>query len=365
MNIHLIRESTFIRESFDAVVALLHQFPGPVKFISHEAPVEYNDDELTEELWDQERMMTKQTMIYEDSIMPVTQVSWETIFAHCDEARALYHIPANEPVVLLTHYANEFNWFQGADPTGRKNLFVQTSMWDLFLTVDLIYPVVYQVATIPLKILMYTDFSERRQMAHQTPRSCINDFCGNKAEITMKLRTADICPECIEIIRQKKIDPLITSQTFAILEGIRRQFTYYSTLSGSSEPARLEVNYRERTFTLPQLGILLPFGPMEKTVYHLFLNHPEGIAYAALPDDHRDELIRLYGNYSDTGSIATMKARIDNLCTDRDSMSNIISRIRRKIESTLPQSIAKYYVISGENGRKQKIKLGEEWIVRK
>lgn len=365
MKIHLIRESSFKPESFDAVVALLHQFPGPVKFISHEAPVEYNDDELIMELWDQEKMMTKRMIIYEDSIMPVTQVSWETIFAHCDEARALYRIPANEPVVLLTHYANEFNWFQGADPTGRKNLFVQTSMWDLFVTADLIYPVVYQVATIPLKMLMYNDFSERRQMAHQTPRSCINDFCGNKAEITMKLRTADICPECLEIITKKKIDPLITSQTFAILEGIRKQFTYYSALSGSSEPARLEVNYRERTFTLPQLGIQLPFGPMEKTVYHLFLNHPEGIAYAALPSDYRDELLTLYSNYSDTESIATMQTRINKICTDRDSMSNVISRIRRKIESTLPKSIAKYYIISGENGRKQKIRLGKECIINK
>ena len=366
MNIHLIRESSFSRESFDAVVHILHQYPGPVKYLSHEAPVKYNDGELTEEVWDRKQLMTKHMITCDVSFsMPVTKISWDSIFGHCKEARDNYNIPAGEPVVLLTNYANEYNWFQGADPTGRLNLFVQTSMWDLFVEGNLLYPVVYQLATIPLKMLMYDDFAQRTQMAHQTPRSCINDFCINKEEITLKLRSADICPGCREIIRQKQIDPLITAQTFSILEGIRKQFIYYSSLTNGSEPALLEVNYRERTFSLPQLGIQLPFGPMESTVYHLFLNHPDGIAYAALPDDHRAELMRLYGNYSDTGTIATIRARINKVCTDRDTMSNIMSRIRRKIEATIPQSIAKYYVISGINGMKQKIRLGREYVVQK
>lgn len=365
MNINLIRESTFSRENFDTVVSLLRQYPGPVKYIIHESPVEYNDDELTTEVWDHKKLMTQQHNFYKNFAFPVTKVSWETIFEHCNQARKQYKIPAGEPVVMLTDYANEYNWFQGADPTGRKNLFVQTSMWDLFVNTSMIYPIVYQVAILPLKMLMYSNFEERKMMAHLVPRSCINDFCGNKAEITMKLRTADICPECREIIRQKHIDQHLTSQTFAVLEGIRRQFIYYTSLTENSEPTLLEVDYRERTFSLPQLGLLLPFGPMEKTVYHLFLNHPEGIAFSSLPDDYRAELLRLYENYSDTDSIAKMHWRINKLVTNRDNMSNVISRIRRKIEVTVPQSISKYYVISGENGMKQKIRLEKQFVTIK
>ncbi|MFA6950741.1 MAG: hypothetical protein WCQ70_08655 [Lentimicrobiaceae bacterium] len=364
MNIHLIRESSFNLESFTNVVQTLQQYPGPVKYISHEEPVTYNDDELINEIWDKERLFTI-VNCYSERLVELSRVSnikWENIFGHCQDARHKNHLPDNEPVVLLTHYANEYNWFQGADPSGRLNLFVQTSMWNYYVNGEIIYPVIHQLATIPLKVLMYKDFNERVEKAHQTPRGCINDFCKNKMEITLKLRTADICPECREIILKKKIDPLITSQTFTILEAMRKQFIYYSSLTEDSEPARLEVNYRERTFILPQLGIKLPFGPMESTVYHLYLNHPEGIAYAALPDEHRHELYRLYSNYSDVGAIGTIQARVNKICTDRDSMSNVISRIRRKIEETLPQSIAKYYVISGENGMRQKIRLNKAFI---
>ncbi|MFA5816905.1 MAG: hypothetical protein WC865_14945 [Bacteroidales bacterium] len=42
-----------------------------------------------------------------------------------------YRIPADEPVVLLTNYANEYNWFSGSDRSGKLNMFGQTDLWEL------------------------------------------------------------------------------------------------------------------------------------------------------------------------------------------------------------------------------------------
>jgi len=363
MNLHLIREASLKPEEFMAIAGLLKSYPGPVKFVSYEKPVKYDDDELYQEEWDNERFFRKQPVLNNCRIQESVHITtWQSMFDHCQQARIEHSIPENEPVVLLTAHANEYNWFQGADPSGRQNLFVQTSMWEHFVSTDMVYPVVHQVATIPLKILMYDNFDERVNNAHKEPRGCINDFCINKTEITLKLRTADICPECSARISQRNISHLITNQVLSILEDMRQKFIYYTNLTSESAPARLVLDYRERTITLPELGITLPFGPMEITVYHFFLKHPEGVAFATLPTLHQPELLQLYSHYFDTGTIATLSSRIGKLCADRDNMSNVLSRIRRKIEANIPSAIASYYVIAGDNGMKQRIKLSREFL---
>jgi hypothetical protein len=123
------------------------------------------------------------------------------------------------------------------------------------------------------------------------------------------------------------------------------------------------IDYTGRRISLTDLGNLdIPLNPMEKTVYHFFMNHPEGVAFNNLPD-YRNELYGLYRHYSAAGSIATITARIDDLCANKsDGLSQVISRIRRKFEDRLPDEMAKAYVIGGVSGRKRKISLDRELV---
>lgn len=57
-----------------------------------------------------------------------------------------------------------------------------------------------------------------------------------------------------------------------------------------------------------------------------------------------------------------------SLCLFNHKVSQVRDRVsvamlvRRKFEETIPQSIAKYYVISGVNGMKQKIKVDRGFV---
>ncbi len=367
MNIYLIRSSELKPHHFFSFHDLIRQYPGPVQYIVHEKPPEVSDEEKRDEPWEQDRLNQRDKAVMTDSGPIIDSVSvtvpWSSIFDRCDQARSRHNIPGSEPVVLLTDHANELNWFTGADPSGKPNMFVHTGLWDLYMSEDFRHPVVYHLASIPLQMLMFGTFENLVRHTHQEPRGCMNDFCQDKTQIRLKLRTGDICQECRQIIRDGKTDPQVVSQVFRIFEGIRSQMLFRASFSVNQVPSRLTIDWDKRQVYLSDLGnLLIPLNPMDKTVYHLFLKHPDGIAFAAMPN-HRQEMLTLYRHYSDTPSIATMNGRIDDLCANRnDCLSQAISRIRRKFEEALPEEMASLYIIGGGAGRKRRILVGRELV---
>jgi len=293
----------------------------------------------------------------------ITFVSWDSIFKQCDQSRRKFRIPDDEPVVLLTDHANEYNWFSGADKTGKLNLFVHTGIWDRFISDDFRHPVVYELASIPLQLKMFNSFPRLVEYAHPTPRGCMNDLCQDKMQVGLKLRTGVIFPECRKRIRDRNVDPQIVSQVFRIFEGIRTQMLFRSDFDHNPTPSRLVIDYDKRKIYLVDLGNLeIPLNPMEKAIYHLFLNHPDGIAFSSLPD-HKEELYHLYRHYSETPSIATLRARVDDLCANKnDCLSQVISRIRKKFEDAVPEEMSKVYVIDGGSGRKNKVIIDRGFV---
>jgi len=368
MTIHLIRSSELEQHHFIAIYDLIRQYPGPVQYAIHEKPVEFTDDELIEEVWTRERRGRKNIEVF-DSVhysmceSPIISLPWNSIFDQCEGARKKHRIPESEPVVLLTENANEYNWFSAADPKGKLNLFVQTGMWDDFISEDFRYPVAYELASIPLQLKMFDSFRALVDYSHRDPRGCMNDLCIDKLQVRLKLRTGDICPDCRNLIQSRRVDPQLADQVFRIFEGIRTQMLFRSPVTGNARPSRLRILHDTRKILLTDLGNLeIPLNPMEKTVFHFFINHPEGLAFSTLPN-HKDELCQLYRHYSDTASVATIIARMTDLAANKnDLLSQVISRIRRKFEAALPQEMAKQYVVGGVSGRKRRIVLDRELV---
>jgi len=103
MNLHLIREASLKPEEFMAIAGLLKSYPGPVKFVSYEKPVKYDDDELYQEEWDNERFFRKQPVLNNCRIQESVHITtWQSMFDHCQQARIEHSIPENEPVVLYS-----------------------------------------------------------------------------------------------------------------------------------------------------------------------------------------------------------------------------------------------------------------------
>jgi hypothetical protein len=85
--------------------------------------------------------------------------------------------------------------------------------------------------------------------------------------------------------------------------------------------------------------------PLEKTVFHFFLNHPEGVL-ANNMDSYFDELKELYGIFYIGTNLADFNNRLNSLCDySENSMQEKISSIKRKIKEAVGDSMDDYYII--------------------
>ncbi len=56
---------------------------------------------------------------------------------------------------------------------------------------------------------------------HLASRGCLNDFCKNKKEKIFRIRTGDVCDECLAIWKEKNIGSEKTDALFELIEAVR------------------------------------------------------------------------------------------------------------------------------------------------
>jgi hypothetical protein len=277
-----------------------------------------------------------------------------------EELSDFYFPESTEPyiVILLTEHANHQNWFVGYDPNLRGNYFIHTDGWDHFTSGDPRYPICYHIASTLLKHAMFDNPQEMGNYMHYESKGCIMDFCQNKTEVMLKLRTADVCPDCQIIIREKHIPHMQLRYTFEMMEDIRRQLLFKERYDLLRQPTPLMVKGRSQKIVLPEMGMLqISLSPTERAVYLLFLNHPEGIRLAEM-GDYKAELRGILNKVSPSDSRETIEGQLENLCEyNSNSLSEKMSRIKRKFDEKLGAAMSEHYYIKGPNGGIKKIDL--------
>ena len=103
--------------------------------------------------------------------------------------------------------------------------------------------------------------------------------------------------------------------------------------------------------------------PLVKTVYLLFLRHPEGILFKGLPE-YRIELSRIYGRLKPWGLNDRAIQSIDDVTTPLlNSINEKCARIRKAFLDVLGNDLAAYYYIKGERGELKKIELPRDLVI--
>ena len=96
--------------------------------------------------------------------------------------------------------------------------------------------------------------------------------------------------------------------------------------------------------------------PVERTLYYLFLNHPEGIT----SDDlviHWKELCRIYSRESTFADSEFREDKIESLCSESKTVFYAtVSRIKRKFREAVGNLNAEPFIIKKEKGGKYKVK---------
>lgn len=372
MKVHLLRSNELDVETYSNVLNLLRQWNGPVEFISGESEMELN--RLLTRVWENEEdfqlkaCYSAENQHISYSVFPMEEKyqTWDFFFDQCGRYRLKKGINQKEHIFLLTDLGNDKNWF-GAVHQDRKDYFVQTSGWDHYFgsKIDIRFPIAYEVVIWLIRQLMFDDRNQIIENVHQQSRGCGNDFCQQKREIILKMRTADLCVDCIDQLKRKDISPLIVEQLFAIMEGIRQGIMYRERIKVFHKPSRLELRGHTKRIFLPDLGDLeLRFNPKEKTIYLFYLNHPEGIHLTSL-QDHREEILSYYQLFTNSFDTAEIQRSVDRMLDPLDNDINVIlSRIKRKLKIAVGEQLMSHYMIEGPHGGDKRILLDREYVTR-
>jgi len=371
MEINLIKSSGLSKEVFTRVMGLLQAIEGPMKFTCDpDSVVDFYDDEMVSRSFDHPDDLGRKKMPsgffttenYSIRNRELNQTaSWNTLFSKCTSYRRRHSISDDSFVILLTAVSNQYNWFSAANPKHPLDGFVHTADWEFYLNCDPAFPVAYEVLALVLQKFMFRNKEDMQQLVHQQPIGCINDLCMEKREIILKLRTADICRNCMQVLRNQLSDQYIRHAR-NIMESLRLKMLLSQNFLQDSAPSRMRIDRHKRIWLTDFGNYELGFNPTEKTLYLFYLQHPEGVAYGALPQ-YKDELFELYSTLSFTGTRASMQQRIDNLvAVTGNSVSENISRIKRQLVNALGDEIAFHYCISGANGAKKLIPLDRSLV---
>jgi hypothetical protein len=367
MKVHLIGSEEFSHEEFSEVLEFLQSFDGPVQFFEGK-PARFRGHSLTEKQIIKDKFFRKEEVYYNiceynDAIIPMKRIetNWKALFELCQQTREESSLPPTDLVILLTEIANEPNWFSALDPDNMCNGFVHTAEWEHYVRCSKVFPVAYLVASLVLQKHMFKDMQSLRKAVHEFPMGCINDFCRDKQQIILKLRTADICIDCMDLLKDKLQPPEIY-QMLRIFEGVRIRMLFNQNFRPNLPPSRMQVTSCGKLFLQDYGNMEIKLTPLEKTLYLFFLNHPEGMMLHDLVD-HKKELIAIYTRISTTGLLAEVHNGINGLVdVTSNSASEKISRIKAAFVKSVGEQLATHYYIQGERNGKKRIPLDRKLV---
>ena len=103
--------------------------------------------------------------------------------------------------------------------------------------------------------------------------------------------------------------------------------------------------------------------PLVKSLYLLFLQHPEGITFKDLPD-YRRELANIYNKIRPWGLTDRAMLSIEDVTNPLlNSINEKCAKIKKVFEMMLDSSIAEQYYIKGTRGEAKKIALPRDLVI--
>jgi hypothetical protein len=357
MKVYLIKTPEYEIEYFKEVHELLDSFDGPLEFITSD--FEFNTFEFP--------FLKKYR---EDFSFPAYEphrkvsfniergdpLSWKELFTLCDYYRKAVNIKKEDFVVLLTKRKNALNWFSHYD--NNLNSFVHTGDWEAYTKAPQRFPVAYQVAANIMRQLMKLKIDQiPNKHIHSEPIGCMNDFCQNKQQIILKLRTGDICVDCMAKMRDERIGDEVVNQVLGIFEAIRNQLLFKLGFTRNLNPKPINIDGGGNVI-IGDKEIRLDFLP--KTLLIFFLSHNEGVTLNDL-QSHKKELLAIYKKIRPAGE----ESSIDDLVKpyhQAGTFSVNKSRLNKKLKSELGEPLANFYYLDGNRGEAFRINISPDYI---
>jgi hypothetical protein len=243
----------------------------------------------------------------------------------------------------------------------RNNYFVQVTEWELFFgtETEVSFLLCYHVLAWLLKRKLFSSEDEVMAAVHTKAKGCMMDFCQDKRDITLKIRTADVCPECLNIIKSEDVPFNFLNQVFSLWEEIRKNIVFRERAEFLNKMGRMIINPSKKTLFFPDYGeIVVKLPPKEMTFYQLFISEPNGINMNSLID-HAKTLKDYYFIITGNDDIAAT----ENIYSIHDNVpSQLLSRINRILVANLGKTLASYYTLEKTMNEPHKIRINREYV---
>ena len=378
MNIHLIPDETLNEELYTRVLSLLQAVPGVNNFYATGRGRLIISEAIKkeQEIPDKE-YFEKQRFEYPRESYNInkaednrriwsfphnrTALRWHDLFSYVEEFRIENGVPDKEFAILLTPTANLKNWFALLDEEKPFNGFIHTDEWEHYIPCDPAFPIAFEVVALSLQKYIFESYSQILERTHEQAIGCVSDLCMKKSEIILKMRTADVCANCMQRLENSLSLPEI-HHALAVMESLRVKMLFAQNFRQSSPPSKIQIRRNGRIYLSDYSNLEIKMPTLEKTLYILFLRHPEGIYISSL-NEYRQELYDIYARLSNRGLIEDMKKRIDEMTNIlRDQTSVKISRIKKAFTDALGNALAEHYIIQGENAERKLVKIDRKLV---
>jgi len=380
MKVHLIPDENLDSDLYTRVLSLLQAVPGVNKFYPSGSgrimlPEDIREEQeiVDKDYFEKQRFKSDfPRASLNESVtsrriwsFPHIRVAarWRDLFQEIQQYREGYLIPEKEFAIFLTPIANRRNWFAVLDEKRPLNGFIHTDEWEHFISCDSAFPIAFEVVALALQKHIFESYDQVRTLTHSKAIGCISDLCMQKSDIILKMRTADICPDCVSKI-ENHLSAAEIHHSLSILESLRIKMLFAQNFKQNSPPSKLSIGRGGRIYLTDYGNIEIRMPAMEKALYLLFLKYPDGIYISSLCD-YREELYEIYSHISTRGMREDMVTRINELTNAlNDQVSVKLSRIKRAFTDAIGVSLADHYIIQGENAERKKIKLSRNLVIR-
>ena len=341
MTIHLLRSPEYELRDFNEILGLLTTHSKSIKFKGH----------------------SKVDINYKD----VSDLKhWDEFFEICQNYRTKKKISEDDYVFLLTEYKNSEDYFGWTDES-LGNYFIQTSDWNQYFSAEVNkhFPISYEVVAWILRSLMYDTQEELLENAHIRARGCVMDFCDEKEDIILKMRTGDVCNECLKRISDRGVNPVFLGNIFNTMENIRKGLMYRerNELLGMVSSIRIKLGVNRPKFVLTDVNDLILNFDESQTAIYLFLLQAGGVRLTDLSDlkETIKDSYRLVknGNILDKELETTVSYWVDP--RNPEVFTQKVSKINKKIKDLLGEKLAIPYLIVNEKG-KYKVNLSQNKV---
>jgi uncharacterized protein (DUF1810 family) len=173
---------------------------------------------------------------------------------------------------------------------------------------------------------------------------------------------------CMTLFDLVAPDDIFNDVLYKYYEGQRCDKTIWR-LGFHDDKLKHQVKFSRLTITKDGTVMLTDYNkevrmePLTKAVYLLFLKHPEGIAFKALPD-YRKELAELYTIIKPLGLNDRVIKSIEDVTNPLlNSINEKCSRVKAAFLAEVDASLADLYYITGKGGEPKKVALPRRLVI--